>query len=150
MENLKAKIEKTTLLVRREQMLAIVSDDFASEAEKFAERLTDTKVEMAQIRGLENLANTTDRISDIVGWLKLRVGRDGKHERWAKDGVGRDLIIRLQALKDSVQKTAAQVGESYARDFEKKREIHLLLCREFIRHIATHFEYAKAKEESNA
>ncbi|MDZ7360748.1 MAG: hypothetical protein ONB46_08490 [candidate division KSB1 bacterium] len=144
MENLREKIEKTTLRVRREQMIARLSDQFTEEAEQFAERLSTTTVDLTQVRGIENIANSTDKISDITNWLKLRVGRDGKNERWAKAGIGHDLLRKLKSLESDAKRIADELKLAHAIDEDFTRQVHLRLCREFLSRLSAYFEYKKA------
>jgi hypothetical protein len=135
------------LRVALDRAIARTSDEHDKRAQEYASRLTATKVDKTQVRGLESLACTTDKVSDITDWLKLRVGRDSGRERWAKDGVGRDLLSGLDGLRNDAQKIVAALSKTYSLDTDQERQVHLRLCREFLKHLAAHFEYLKAEHK---
>lgn len=137
-------VQQVALRVALERAIARASDSYDQRAWEYAGRLTEApKLDKTQVRGLEVLASTTDKVSDITDWLKLRVGRDSKCEGWAKEGVGRDLVMTLEGLRNDAQKIIAEL-RSYATDPDLERQVHLRLCREFLKHLAAHFEYLKA------
>lgn len=149
-------VQEVALRVALERAIARQSDEYDRRAQQYAARLISTKLDNTQVRGLETQASTTDRVSDITDWLKLRVGRDSKLERWAKDGIGRDLVTELEGLRrdakeivDKLRVGEGRVGEgsafAYPMDPDLERQVHLRLCREFLKHLAAHFEYLKAE-----
>jgi len=186
-------VQEVALRVALERAIARQSDDYDRRARQYADRLTGTKLEKTQVRGLETLASTTDKVSDITDWLKLRVGRDAGRDRWAKEGIGRDLVTELEGLRrdakevvDKLRVGEGRVGEgrvgegrvgegrvgegrvgegrvgegrvgegrvgegsafTYPMDPDLERQVHLRLCREFLKHLAAHFEYLKAERE---
>lgn len=140
-------IQQVALRVALDRAVARASDAFDKRAQDYAVQLVSTKLNKTQVRGLETLASTTDKVSDITDWLKLRVGRDSKREEWAKDGVGRDLVTTLEELRTDAQKIVAELSRSYPTDPDLERLVHLRLCREFLKHLAAHFEYLKAERE---
>ena len=139
--------QEIALRVALSQAIAGKSDEYDRRAQEYASRLTGTKLDKTQVRGLESLACTTDKVSDITDWLKLRVGRDSGRERWAKDGVGRDLFAELDGLRNDAQKIAAALSRTYSLDPDQERQVHLRLCREFLKHLAAHFEYLQAEQK---
>jgi hypothetical protein len=127
--------------------VARVSDGYDKRAQEYASRLTGTKLDKTQVRGLESLTCTTDKVSDITDWLKLRVGRDSGRDRWAKEGIGRDLLAELEGLRNDAQKIVTALSRTYSLDEDQERQVHLRLCREFLKHLAVHFEYLKAEQK---
>lgn len=140
-------VGQIALRVALDRAIARKSDEYDREAQKYAEQLIATKLDKSQVRGLETLANTTDKVSDITDWLKLRVGRDSKREGWAKDGIGRDLLTTLEGLRNDARRIVDGLAKDYATDPDLERQVHLRLCREFLKHLAAHFEYLKAERE---
>jgi len=136
-------VQEVALRVALERAIARKSDGYDQRARQYADQLVGTKLDKTQIRGLETLAGTTDKVSDITDWLKLRVGRDSGRERWAKEGIGRDLVNQLEGLRNDAKKIAQGLGRG---DPDLERQVHLRLCREFLKHLAAHFEYLKAEE----
>lgn len=138
--------QDVALRIALDQAVARASDGYDERAREYAGRLTGTRLDKTQVRGLESLACTTDKVSDITDWLKLRVGRDSSRDRWAKDGVGRDLLSALEGLRGDAQKIVAALPKTYSLDTDLERQVHLRLCREFLTHLAAHFEYLKAEQ----
>jgi len=96
---------------------------------------------------LETLTYTTDKVSDVTDWLKLRVGRDEKRDRWARKGIGRELLATLERLRDDAREIADEVKREHPlpdKDIDLERQVHLRLIREYLKHLAAHFEYVKA------
>lgn len=143
----KSDFQEMALRVALNQAIACKSDDYDKPAKDYAGKLTGTRVDKTQVRGLESLADMTDKVSDITDWLRLRVGRDSKREGWAKEGIGRDLLSELEGLRNDAQTIVAKLSETLSLDADTGRQIHLRLCREFLRHLAAHFEYLKAEQK---
>jgi hypothetical protein len=137
-------VQEVALRVALERAIARKSDEYDQIARRYADQLVGTKLDKTQIRGLETLASTTDKVSDITDWLKLRVGRDSGRDRWAKEGIGRDLVNELEGLRNDAKKIVQGLGQG---DPDLERQVHLRLCREFLKHLAAHFEYLKAERE---
>jgi len=133
-------VQEVALRVALERAIARKSDEYDQSARQYAYQLVGTKLDKTQVRGLETLASTTDKVSDITDWLKLRVGRDSGRERWAKEGIGRDLVNELEGLRNDAKKIVQGLSQV---DPDLERQVHLRLCREFLKHLAAHFEYLK-------
>jgi hypothetical protein len=140
----KQAVQEVALRVALEHAIARKSDEYDQRVREYADRLTGTKLDKTQVRGLETLASTTDKVSDITDWLKLRVGRDSGRERWAKESIGRDLVNELEGLRNDAKKIMQGLGQG---EPDLERQVHLRLCREFLKHLAAHFEYLKAERE---
>lgn len=143
-------VKKITRRVALEQAIVRQSDQLDGRAKEYAERLTQTKLDKTQVRGLEVLAYTTDKVSDVTDWLKSRVGRDDKRDTWGKEGVGRDLVAVLEGLHENAQSIADQMKKTYPlqeEDPDLERQVHLKLIREYLKHLAAHFEYAKVERK---
>jgi hypothetical protein len=79
-EGIRKTIDEAIRWMVLEQAIARKSDEYDRLAQEYAARLIATRVDKTQVRGLETLARTTDRVSDITDWLKLRVGRDSRRK----------------------------------------------------------------------
>jgi len=99
-----------------------------------------------QMRSLQILAHQTFSVADIIDFLKFRVGRDSAQTNWARDGIGRELVAELQGLRNDAKAIVAELSKNYPPDPDLERQVHLRLCREFLKHLAAHFEYLKTKE----
>jgi hypothetical protein len=121
------------LRLRRE--IAQVSDGYYKSAEELARRMKKADLRIAQVRGLENVAYTTDKVSDILDLIKRQIGRG----RWPIE-LGEDLLNALGDRRAEAKQIAQRVDPK-GEDDDLPRRTHLLLCREFIKHLATHFVY---------
>jgi hypothetical protein len=144
-----AKRERQKVLLRVELRAAIAcaSDEQAEQSRPrlLAERLTNTDLDKSQIRNLENLAYTTNKVSDITDLLKKLIGRDSKERRWAKENAGQDVIAALEALRADADRIVKGISEHAQGEIDPDlaRRVHLELCREFIKHLAAEFMFHK-------
>jgi hypothetical protein len=141
------KRNRSLLRVALRAAIAQVSDEQIAQGKPraFASRSTKTNLENSQFRNLENLAYTTDKVSDITDLLKKSIGRDTKNQRWAKDKIGEELIGALDALRAKADEivTNLHINLSNMTDPDLPRRVHLELCREFIKHLTAEFIYRK-------
>jgi len=140
--------QRQQLLAHQHTLIAHESDTMANSARDLAGRMAQVeKLELGQVRNVETLAASTDKVSDILDLLKKLMGRDGRGERWAQNGVGQTLLNKLEGLRDDAKKIADQLkfyGEAY--DDDLPRRIHLQLCREYLRHVTANFEYLRREK----
>lgn len=140
--------QRQQLLAHQRTLIAHESDTMANSARDLAGRMAQVeKLELGQVRNVETLAASTDKVSDILDLLKKLMGRDGRGERWAQNGVGQTLLNKLEGLRDDAKKIADQLkfyGEAY--DDDLPRRIHLQLCREYLRHVTANFEYLRREK----
>jgi hypothetical protein len=141
------KRQQALLRVALRSAVARASDEQLEQARPrlLAERLVKTRLDNAQIRNLENLAYTTDKVSDITDLLKKLIGRDTRRRGWANDNVGRDVIETLEALRAEADRIVKNIPDQFrgAVDPDLPRRVHLDLCREFVKHLTAEFMYRK-------
>lgn len=135
--------------------VAQASDSLFETAQGPAEKLQQAGLDTSQIHNLENIAYSTDRLSDIYDFLKKQMGRPGKlGQQWRHQGVGQELLDMLTGLRkrareivegDKKDKTKG-VKQQYPQgvDEDTERQVHLMLCREYLKHVAAHFLYMGA------
>jgi hypothetical protein len=102
----------------------------------------------SQIRNLENIANSASRVADILDFVKRQSGRQ---KPWLHKQFGPLLLEKLDnRLRADAEKifsdvrsatTEHQFGEGEKLHDADQRRIHILLCREFIRHLSAHYLY---------
>lgn len=139
--------------LKRRQFLAKQGDFYAIKdenlkgsgaAQNFAKELSDSRVDKANIRGLEALAWSTESVTDILDYIRMRVGRDQRNDSWAKKQVGVRLADRLESLREDADKF---FKENSPKDLDDApRQLHLDLCREFIKHLVALYEFYKKTE----
>lgn len=139
----------TKIDMQRRQFLAKKGDDYAlgasaetkegGPAQQFGRQLAAAGVEKASVRGLEALAWSTDSIADILDYIHLRTGRQ---HGWGTDQLGINLVKTLEKLRSDADLFVArhQIAEADAG-----RQLHLDLCREFIKHLTAFYEFHKSK-----
>lgn len=119
--------------LRLRHEIAAVSDRYADRAIELAEQMQNEKKKPTptQVRGLENVAYSTDKVSDIFDLVKKQTGR----ERWSLE-LGESLLAELGECQRDARHIAGAVDPE---DSDLPRRVHLLLCREFIKHLSAHF-----------
>ena len=133
--------------------VAQASDSLFEKAQGPAEKLLKAGLDTGQIRNLENIAYSTDRLSDIYDFLKKQMGRPGDlGKKWRHQGVGQELLDTLTHLRKQAraivrgdEKTGIEgVKQRYPQgvDDDTERQVHLMLCREYLKHVAAHYLYA--------
>lgn len=105
----------------------------------------------AQISGLESIANSTRKVSDVLDYLKLRTAR---HKEWRVDNIGADVLGFLQQelrksrdgvfkeLTDMIEKEkeAQKAGDQFKEYV--RQDIYIRLIRGFVAQLAAQYEYA--------
>lgn len=100
----------------------------------------------SQVAGLETIANSATRVADILDFIKRQTGRAKRDQKWRYGKFGENL---LEKLDQRLRKDAQAIFENVQRDItshqlheDDQRRIHILLCREFIRHLSAHYLYS--------
>jgi len=127
----------------------------------------------AQLTGLENVAESSLKTSDILDYIKKQISRSDPGKDWrakgkddppteeSQKGFGERLKTYLETtLSDQPLKTVCvnvgiaiepgkgkskQSSEKLRADLLKRQDIHLRLMREFIRQMVVQFEYRAGK-----
>jgi len=136
--------QKAMVRLAIQRAVAQVSDSLFEGAQGPGEKLRKAKLDTGQIRNLENIAYSTDRLSDIYDFLKKQVGRPGKlGQQWRQDGVGQELLNTLTSLRKRAREIVKGVRQEYPQgvDEDTERQVHLMLCREYLKHVAAHYLY---------
>ena len=99
----------------------------------------------SQIRNLENVANSASGVAEILDFVKRQTGRSRPTSQWRYEDFGHELLRALDgALRKDAQSIFDEVKEAIKRhelSDDDRRRIHVLLCREFIRHLSSHYLY---------
>jgi len=119
--------------------VALRADSFQPQAEdlgsKAARALTDSK--RAQITGLESMANSALKVTDVLDFIKLRSARQ---EEWRTGNWG---ALLLEFVRDNLREQRNQICATLKIDAPSphSQEVHLMLIREFVRQLSAHYEY---------
>ncbi len=95
----------------------------------------------AQMTGLENIAETTLKVTDVLDYIKKQIARQ---EGWRHKNFGETLKSYIENnLKADVASICASVGidDKTEEDRRERQQIYLLLIRQFIRQIVVQYEY---------
>ena len=97
----------------------------------------------AQITGLENIAESALKTSDIFDYIKRQTAR---HDHWRQGGFGSQLLNTLEkeiATKRDAICSGGNLNISNKTDAgrQERRRIYLLLMRQFIRQMAVEYEF---------
>jgi len=129
--------------------VAIEADKFYANAEEFgrwaARALTGKR---AQITGLESIANSSLKVSDVLDYLKKQTAKAKTGKEWRQlnpdqKELGRQLIAfihdDLSSTRDAIcGRIAASTGQEIG-EFDKQ-QVFLALIREFVRQVAAQYE----------
>ncbi|MGI9061244.1 MAG: hypothetical protein ACR2H5_22005 [Ktedonobacteraceae bacterium] len=108
------------------------------------------KTHRSQMTSLENIAESTLKVTDVFDYLKKQISR---YDYWRKplpdqkdahEGFGERLKTYLETkLPESIVpiSTAIGIGNESDEDKQERREVYLLLMRQFIRQMVVQYEY---------
>ena len=100
-----------------------------------------------QLRNLENIANSTLKVSDVLDYIKRQTARLNE---WKKQGFGVKMLEYIQKDILNMRKTvfthlSSELEHLNDRDREfKKQEITVQLIRGFVKQLVIHFEWTLA------
>lgn len=135
---------------KRMKMLRAV----ALEADAFYEQAKEFGVQAAralgcdkrsQITGLESIANSTPKVSDVLDYLKLRTARQ---KEWQQGDLGKHLIhyieTDLKEKRDAICRPAALCRQAELGKLDPfvQQEVYMLLIRAFVAQLAAQYEFA--------
>ncbi len=107
----------------------------------------------AQMTGLENIAETTLKVSDVLDYIKKQIARQ---QGWTRQIDGQSFGESLKSYIEGDLKTAVNrvcvsvgIGNESEQDTRERQKIYLDLVRQLIRQIVVQYEYIIAKEEGS-
>jgi len=96
----------------------------------------------SQVTGLENIAESSFKTSDIFDYVKRQTAR---HEEWQKNEFGKKLLEKLETdlakRRDSICSSRLKIGNKTDDERQERRRLHLLLIRQFVRQMVVHYEF---------
>jgi hypothetical protein len=95
----------------------------------------------SQLTGLENIAESAFKTSDIFDYIKRQSAR---HDHWRKDDFGKELIKKLETQLVTRRNAICNnvgIGDKIEKDRQERRRVYLLLIRQFIRQMVVQYEY---------
>ena len=106
----------------------------------------------SQITGLESIANSTQKASDVFDYIKLRTARQ---KEWQQGELGQEILkyleTDLRGKRDNIYKTLGLPPIQSARQQEVslRQEVYMRLIRAFVAHLAAQYEFSCMTEEGN-
>lgn len=104
----------------------------------------------SQMTGLENIAESTLKTSDVFDYIKKQIARFShwrqtfSRQKDKKQGFGERLLAYLEndlARKRDEICDLLKIGDTSYQDKQERRRIYLLLMRQFIRSLVVIYEY---------
>ncbi len=97
----------------------------------------------AQLKGLENIANSALKVSDILNYIKRQTGKSEANKKWKQDKFGEKL---LKEIEENLKKYRDHIsGNLKITSDEQKLDVYLRLIREFVRQVVIFYEYEISK-----
>jgi len=113
------------------------------------------KTHRSQMTGLENIAESTLKTTDVFDYIKKQIARydywrkPPRDQRDANEGFGQRLKNYLETKLPEriiIVSDAVGIGNDTDEDKQERREIYLLLMRQFIRQVVVQYEYRANQE----
>ena len=118
-------------------------DDFHDQAKKFGEIASGAfgSRHRNQMTNLENVANSTLKVTDVLDYIKKQVARANKNETWRENNFG-ELVKEYveQNLRTERDEICGRLEGIEETSLDGQR-IYLDLIREFVRQLVVHYEY---------
>jgi len=132
--------------LRLVRAVALAADQHYNDAERIGRAAAQSFAEQgrggrSQVTGLEAVANSALRVTEIFNYIKKQVGKDSKGESWRRNDFGRNL---LEFLDQKLSKTVSEFDiQPPVQDGAERQRAHLLLARAFLQAVAAHFEFER-------
>lgn len=121
----------------------IQAEAFYEEAKRLGDLAAEAFGEKhrSQITGLENIAESAFKTSDVFDYIKRQTAR---HDHWHKNDFGKKLLEKLET--DLAKRRDAicgrlKISNKTDEERQERRRLHLLLMRQFIRQMAVQYEF---------
>lgn len=139
--------------------VALVADAIYDVSTEFGARMArqiSGERGLSQIKGLEAIANSALRASDVLDYVKRQTAR---HNEWFDDGLGVDLLAYLtdgasveRYQLDNLYKKRDAIdyrlrhdlaGQGTGLDATERQQVTIMLYRQFVHQIAAHYQFQR-------
>ena len=112
----------------------------------------------SQMTGLENIAETTLKVTDVLDYIKKQTAHQRDPQGWKKK-VGANGELFGQVLKEDIETGLGPFIDKVCEDFinsttdegkQERQEVHLLLIRQLVRQLVVRYEYEMSLIEEKA
>ena len=118
-------------------------DDFCGRAKTLGEIASSAFGEKhrSQMTSLENIANSTLKVTDVLDFIKKQFAKAKPNEGWRKDDFGIKLKKYIEQSLRKRREEICHVLEGVEEESVEGQRIYLSLIREFVRQLVVHYEY---------
>ena len=126
-------------------------DDFYARAKNLGEIASKAFGERhrSQMTSLENIANSTLKVTDVLDFIKKQFAKAKRNEGWRKDDFGIKLKKDIEQSLRKRREEICHVLEGVEEESIEGQRIYLSLIREFVRQLVVHYEYLSRGGESD-
>ena len=126
-------------------------DDFYGRAKTLGEIASSAFGEKhrSQMTSLENIANSTLKVTDVLDFIKKQFAKAKPNEGWRKDDFGIKLKKYIEQSLRKRREEICHVLEGVEEESVEGQRIYLSLIREFVRQLVIHYEYRTSGGESD-
>ncbi len=103
----------------------------------------------SQMTGLENIANSTLKVTDVLDFIKKQFAKSKHNEGWRKEDFGIELKKYIEQSLRKRREEICHVLENVEEESVDRQRIYLRLIREFVRQLVIHYEYQTSGGESD-
>ena len=118
-------------------------DDFYAKAKELGETASMAFGEKhrSQMTSLENIANSTLKVTDVLDFIKKQFAKSDANTRWRKDDFGVELKRYIEQSLRARRREICRSLEGVEETSIEGQRIYLNLIREFVRQLVIHYEY---------
>ena len=97
-----------------------------------------------QMTNLENIANSTLKVTDVLDYIKKQVARANKNETWRQNNFGERVKEYIEQDLRTQRRDICERLEGIEETSLDGQRIYLDLIREFVSQLVVHYEYRVA------
>ena len=118
-------------------------DDFYNRAKELGEVASQAfgQRHRSQMTNLENIANSTLKVTDVLDYIKKQVARADQGKMWRKDNFGIELKNCIEQSLRARRREICGKLESVEENSSEGQRIYLNLIRAFVSQLVVHYEY---------
>ena len=118
-------------------------DDFYNRAKELGEAASQAfgSRHRSQMTNLENIANSTLKVTNVLDYIKKQVAKDGRRQTWRKNNFGERLKDYIEQSLRARRREICGKLESVEENTSEGQRIYLSLIRAFVSQLVVHYEY---------